>query len=79
MRRRWVLACASVAAGLLLGPVPAAHAAVAPELYGVGSGDHPADGPGLGAGLLRHRHHVLLCPTSTHLVSSGREDYVDVT
>jgi hypothetical protein len=26
------LACASVAAGLLLGPVPAAHAAVAPVL-----------------------------------------------
>ena len=44
MRRRLVLACASVAAGLLLGPVPAAHAAVAPVLYGVGSGDHPADG-----------------------------------
>ncbi|WP_326786673.1 hypothetical protein [Streptomyces sp. NBC_00151] len=38
------LACASVAAGLLLGPVPAAHAAVAPVLHGVGSGYHPGDG-----------------------------------
>ncbi|NNN33253.1 hypothetical protein HLK59_23415 [Streptomyces sp. S3(2020)] len=44
MRRKSVLACASVAAGLLLGPVPAAHAAVTPVLYGVGSGDHPGAG-----------------------------------
>ena len=44
MRRRLALACASVAAGLLLGPVPAAHAAVAPVLYGAGSGDHPGEG-----------------------------------
>lgn len=44
MRRKSVLACASVAAGLLLGPVPTAHAAVAPVLYGVGSGDHPGEG-----------------------------------
>ncbi|MER6179244.1 hypothetical protein [Streptomyces sp. NPDC001652] len=44
MRRKSVLACASVAAGLLLGPVPAAHAAVAPVLYGVGSGEHPGAG-----------------------------------
>ncbi|MEU6256630.1 hypothetical protein [Streptomyces sp. NPDC047043] len=44
MRGRLALACASVAAGLLLGPVPAAHAAVAPVLYGVGSGDHPGEG-----------------------------------
>lgn len=43
-KRSLVLACASVAAGLLLGPVPAAHAAVAPVLYGVGSGDHPGAG-----------------------------------
>ncbi|MET8097530.1 hypothetical protein ABZV29_13785 [Streptomyces sp. NPDC005236] len=43
-KRSLALACASVAAGLLLGPVPAAHAAVAPVLYGVGSGDHPGDG-----------------------------------
>ncbi|MGW1025480.1 hypothetical protein ACWD4J_17545 [Streptomyces sp. NPDC002577] len=38
-----VLACASVAAGLLLGPAPAAHAAVAPELVWAG-GDGPASG-----------------------------------
>lgn len=44
MRRKSVLACASVAAGLLFGPVPAAHAAVAPVLYGVGSGEHPGAG-----------------------------------
>lgn len=43
-KRSLALACASVAAGLLLGPVPAAHAAVAPVLYGVGSGDHPGEG-----------------------------------
>ncbi|MFF3450760.1 hypothetical protein ACFYXJ_26865 [Streptomyces sp. NPDC002667] len=43
-KRSLALTCASVAAGLLLGPVPAAHAAVAPVLYGVGSGDHPGDG-----------------------------------
>ncbi|MFD5637007.1 hypothetical protein ACFWJM_23110 [Streptomyces sp. NPDC127077] len=43
-KRSLALACASVAAGLLLGPVPAAHAAVAPVLHGVGSGDHPGDG-----------------------------------
>ncbi|WP_406373306.1 hypothetical protein OG788_23890 [Streptomyces sp. NBC_00647] len=43
-KRSLALACASVAAGLLLGPVPAAHAAVAPVLYGVGSGDHPGAG-----------------------------------
>ncbi|MFF3612532.1 hypothetical protein [Streptomyces sp. NPDC002580] len=43
-KRSLALACASVAAGLLLGPVPAAHAAVAPVLYGVGAGDHPGDG-----------------------------------
>ncbi|MFI0964237.1 hypothetical protein ACH4S8_22910 [Streptomyces sp. NPDC021080] len=43
-KRSLALACASVAAALLLGPVPAAHAAPAPVLYGVGSGDHPGDG-----------------------------------
>ncbi|MFE0508969.1 hypothetical protein [Streptomyces sp. NPDC058964] len=43
-KRSLVLACASVAAGLLLGPVPAAHAATAPVLFGAGSGDHPASG-----------------------------------
>ncbi|MCT9008146.1 hypothetical protein [Streptomyces rhizosphaerihabitans] len=35
-RRSLVLGCASVAAGLLLGPVPAAHAATAPELVYAG-------------------------------------------
>lgn len=45
MRKRpLALACASVAAGVLLGPAPVAHAAVAPVLHGVGSGDHPGDG-----------------------------------
>ncbi|WP_328670414.1 hypothetical protein [Streptomyces sp. NBC_00328] len=43
-KRSLALACASVAAALLLGPVPAAHATPAPVLYGVGSGDHPGDG-----------------------------------
>lgn len=43
-RKSWALACASVAAGLLLGPLPAAHAAVAPVLYGAGSGENPAGG-----------------------------------
>ncbi|MEV6191031.1 hypothetical protein AB0M19_01390 [Streptomyces sp. NPDC051920] len=43
-KRSLALACASVAAGLLLGPVPAAHAAVAPVLHGAGSGDHPGAG-----------------------------------
>ncbi|KAB1987595.1 hypothetical protein [Streptomyces triticiradicis] len=43
-KKSLALTCASVAAGLLLGPVPAAHAAVAPVLYGVGSGDHPGQG-----------------------------------
>ncbi|MFF5014320.1 hypothetical protein [Streptomyces sp. NPDC001165] len=43
-KRSLALACASVAAGLLLGPVPAAHAAVAPVLYGAGSADSPASG-----------------------------------
>ncbi|MEU4034268.1 hypothetical protein [Streptomyces collinus] len=43
-KRSLALACASVAAGVLLGPVPAAHAVTAPELYGVGGGDHPGAG-----------------------------------
>ncbi|MGW3911674.1 hypothetical protein ACWEBX_09115 [Streptomyces sp. NPDC005070] len=43
-KRSLALACASVAAGLLLGPVPVAHASAAPVLHGVGSGDHPGDG-----------------------------------
>ncbi|MFE1308354.1 hypothetical protein [Streptomyces sp. NPDC058755] len=43
-KRSLALACASVAAGVLLGPVPAAHAAVAPVLYGVGSDGSPASG-----------------------------------
>ncbi|MEU5533670.1 hypothetical protein [Streptomyces sp. NPDC020362] len=38
------LSCACVAAGLLLGPVPAAHAALAPALNGVGSDGLPASG-----------------------------------
>ncbi|MFD5516713.1 hypothetical protein [Streptomyces sp. NPDC127066] len=43
-KRSLALACASVAAGVMLGPVPAAHAAVAPRLFGVGSGDSTASG-----------------------------------
>ncbi|MFE1881061.1 hypothetical protein [Streptomyces diastatochromogenes] len=43
-KRSLALACASVAAGVLLGPVPAAHAAVAPELFWVGSAESPASG-----------------------------------
>ena len=43
-KRSLALACASVAAGLLLGPVPAAHAAAAPVLNGVGSDGQPASG-----------------------------------
>ncbi|MFD8301722.1 hypothetical protein ACFV29_05095 [Streptomyces sp. NPDC059690] len=44
MRRKWLPACAFVAAGLLLGPVTAAHAAVAPELFWVGYDASPASG-----------------------------------
>ncbi|MGW3665504.1 hypothetical protein [Streptomyces sp. NPDC005141] len=43
-RQSLVLGCASVAAGLLLGPVPAAHAAAAPVLWSAGSGDLPSSG-----------------------------------
>ncbi|MER5685618.1 hypothetical protein [Streptomyces sp. NPDC002205] len=43
-KRSLALACAFVAAGVLLGPVSAAHAAVAPVLYGMGSDGTPASG-----------------------------------
>ncbi|WP_328450357.1 hypothetical protein OG780_20805 [Streptomyces sp. NBC_00386] len=43
-KRSLALACASVVAGVMLGPLPAAHAAVAPQLSWVGFADSPASG-----------------------------------
>jgi hypothetical protein len=63
MRRQvMVLACASVAAGLLLGPVPAASAAVAPELVWAGS-----DGPSSGVAKLSARSDSAITSITAHL------------